>query len=286
MSKIWLVTGSSRGLGRNIVEAALAAGDSVLATCRVPAQLDDLVERHGARIRAMALEVTDADAAQAAVQMAVTTFGRLDVLVNNAGYGHIAAFEQLDAADFRAQIDTNFYGVVNLTRAALPFMRRQKSGHILQVSSLGGRIGNAGLSAYQAAKWAVGGLTEALRQELDPIGIKITALEPGGIRTGWGRTAAAQMPDVLPDYAPSVGALAALIAPYIGKENSDPARIAAIVLALAYHPNPPTHLLLGSDAVQYCAAAAAARGASAATWQAVSVSADFDATGTAALPPA
>jgi len=284
MSKIWLVTGSSRGLGRHIVTTALAAGDSVVATCRDPHQLADLVARHGERIRVTALDVTDAAAARAAVQLAVDTYGRLDVLVNNAGYGHIAAFEQVDDAAFRAQIDTNFYGVVNVTRAALPVMRRQRSGHILQVSSLGGRIGNAGLSAYQAAKWAVGGLTEVLRQELDPIGIKITTLEPGGIRTDWGQMAASQMPDVLPEYAASVGALAALIGPYIGHENSDPARIAAIVLALTRHANPPVHLLLGSDAMHYCAAADAERSASAATWSAVSASADFGATDMAPLP--
>ena len=207
MPKTWLITGSARGLGRSITEAALAAGHNVVATARDPGRLADLQGRYPDTLLSFALDVTDAAAAKAAVDFTVEAFGRLDVLVNNAGFGHIAPFEQTREADFRAQIDTNFYGVVNLTRAALPVMRHQRSGHIINVSSVGGRISMPGLSAYQAAKWAVGGFTEVLAKEAAPFGVKLVSLEPGGMRTDWGEIARGNAPALLPDYEPSVGAV-------------------------------------------------------------------------------
>lgn len=275
MSKVWLVTGSARGLGRHIVDTALEAGERVLATARDPQRLDDLVARYGDRVKTAALDVTDPAAARAAVQTAVDAFGRIDVLVNNAGFGHISPFEQSPEDDFRAQIDTNFYGVVNVTRAVLPVMRAQKSGHILHVSSVGGRIGNPGLAAYQSAKWAVGGFTEVLRQELAPIGIYVTALEPGGMATDWGTEAGSQIPPLLPEYEPSIGALLQLFAEHIGKERSDPARVAQVVLQLTRHDAPPAHLLLGSDALQFSNAADTARAAEGEHWRDVTLSTDF-----------
>ncbi len=275
MSKVWLVTGSARGLGRHIVETALEAGERVLATARDPQRLDDLVARYGDRVKTAALDVADPAAARAAVQTAVDAFGRIDVLVNNAGFGHISPFEQSPEDDFRAQIDTNFYGVVNVTRAVLPVMRAQKSGHILHVSSVGGRIGNPGLAAYQSAKWAVGGFTEVLRQELAPIGIHMTALEPGGMATDWGTEAGSQIPPLLPDYEPSIGALLQLFAEHIGNERSDPARVAQVVLQLTRHDAPPAHLLLGSDALQFSNAADTARAAEGEHWRDVTLSTDF-----------
>jgi NAD(P)-dependent dehydrogenase (short-subunit alcohol dehydrogenase family) len=282
MSNVWLITGSSRGLGRAIAEAVLAAGDHLVATARDPETLADLAARYPATLRTAPLDVTDPAAAQAAVALALDAFGRLDVLVNNAGYGHIAPFEQMDPEAFRAQMDTNFYGVVNLTRAALPAMRRQGSGHILQISSVGGRIGNPGLSAYQSAKWAVGGFTEVLAQELAPLGIRVTTLEPGGMRTNWGFTAKGAVPELLPGYQPSVGALLTLLEGIVGQENSDPAKVAAVVLQLARHPNPPVHLLLGSDALHYAGLVEADRDAAAERWGAVSRAVDM--TAPAALP--
>lgn len=277
MAKVWLVTGSARGLGRKIVEAALAAGERVVATARDPRQLSDLIERFGDRVRAVALDVTDSAAAHAAVQAAVDAFGRLDVVVNNAGFGHIAPFEQASEDDFRAQIDTNFYGVVNVTRAALPVLRQQRSGHIIQISSVGGRVGIPGLAAYQSAKWAVGGFTEVLSQELAPLGIKVTALEPGGMKTEWGVEAKGAAPALLADYAPSVGAIVEMLGQYVGKETGDPAKVAQVVLKLAYHAQPPVHLLLGSDALHYAGEADKARAASGEAWQAVSRATDFTA---------
>src|SRR6266700_4133386 len=206
MSKVWLVTGSASGLGRNIAEAVLAAGDRLVATARDPRRLEDLVQKYGDQVRTAALDVTDESAAQAAVQAAAATFGRLDVVVNNAGYGDIAPFEQLSSERFKAVVDTNFYGVVNVTRAALPIMRKQKSGCILQISSVGGRLARPGSTPYHAAKWAVGGFTESLAQEVAPFGVRVCALEPGGMRTNWGNRANQNTPALLPDYEPSVGA--------------------------------------------------------------------------------
>ncbi|QGQ97649.1 SDR family NAD(P)-dependent oxidoreductase [Paenibacillus psychroresistens] len=162
MSKVWLVTGSANGLGRNITEAALTKGDRVVATARKPEQLADLVNIYGDQIRVVPLDVTDENAAKSAVNAAIDAFGQLDILVNNAGYGDIRPFEETSAEDYKKLMDTNFYGVVYLTRAALPIMRKQRSGHIIQISSVGGRFATAGGTAYNAAKWAVGGFTEAL----------------------------------------------------------------------------------------------------------------------------
>ncbi len=203
MSKVWLVTGSASGLGRSIAEAVLASGDRLVATARDPRRLEDLVEKYGDHVRTAPLDVADEAAAYAAVHVAVDAFGRLDVLVNNAGYGDVAPFEQLSSERFKAVVNTNFYGVVNVTRAALPIMRKQKSGYILQISSVGGRLGLPGSTPYHAAKWAVGGFTESLAQEVAPFGVKVCALEPGGMRTNWGARAHKDIPELLPEYEPS-----------------------------------------------------------------------------------
>ncbi|HSZ56321.1 MAG TPA: oxidoreductase [Tepidisphaeraceae bacterium] len=279
MSKVWLITGAGRGLGRSVAEAVLAAGERLVATARDPSGLAELQERHSGQMRTAVLDVTDAGAARAAVRTAVDQFGRLDVLVNNAGFGHVAPFEQMPEDDFRSQIDTNFFGVVNLTRAALPIMRRQRSGHIINVSSVGGRIGVPGLSAYQTAKWAVGGFTEVLAQEVAPFGVRVVSLEPGGMRTGWAEIARGHMPELLPDYQPSVGAVQEMLAGLIGNEAGDPEKVAQIILGLAAHENPPAHLLLGSDALHYFGQADAARNADAQRWRNVSLSTDVKASG-------
>jgi NAD(P)-dependent dehydrogenase (short-subunit alcohol dehydrogenase family) len=279
MSKVWLVTGSASGLGRNIAEAVLASGDRLVATARDPHRLEDLVKKYGDQVRTAALDVADEDAARAAVRVAVGAFGRLDVVVNNAGYGDVAPFEQLGSERFKAVVDTNFYGVVNVTRAALPIMRKQKSGCILQISSVGGRLALPGSTAYHAAKWAVGGFTESLAQEVAPFGVKVCALEPGGMRTNWGARAHQDMPDLLPDYEPSVGAVVKALHSLWGQENSDPAKVAQVILRLADSDHLPAHLLIGSDAVRYAGEAEAARTADAERWREMSVSTDVNATG-------
>ena len=276
MTKVWLVTGSAGGLGRNIAEAVLASGDRLVATARDPRRLEDLVKKYGDQVRTAVLDVADEDAARAAVQVAMDAFGRLDVVVNNAGYGDVAPFEQLSSERFKAVVDTNFYGVVYVTRAALPIMRKQKSGCILQISSLGGRLALPGSAPYHAAKWAVGGFSESLAQEVAPFGVKVCALEPGGMRTNWGVRAHQDVPELLPDYEPSVGAIVKALHSLWGQENSDPSKVAQIILRLADNDHLPAHLLLGSDAVKYAAQAEAARTADAERWREISVSADFD----------
>jgi len=205
MSKVWLITGSGNGLGRDIVEAALAAGDSVVAGARRTEELAPLVAQYGERVKPVRLEVRDEAAAKAAVQLAVNAFGRLDVLVNNAGYGRFAPFEQMSAEDFQAIVDTCFCGVVYTTRAAVPMMRIQKGGHIFQVSSVGGRHAVPGNTPYHAAKWAVGGFSDSLAIEVAAFGVKVCTLEPGGIRTNWARRAVQDAPDLLPEYEATVG---------------------------------------------------------------------------------
>src|SRR6266516_65475 len=278
-SNVWLVTGSGSGLGRNIAEAVLTAGHRLVATARDPRRLEDLVNKYGDQIRTATLDVTDEKAAQASVQMAVDVFGHLDVVVNNAGYGDIAPFEQLSSERFKALMDTNFFGVVNVTRAALPIMRKQKSGCILQISSVGGRLARPGSAGYHAAKWAVGGFTESLAQEVAPFGVRVCALEPGGMRTNWGARANEKTPDLLPDYEPSVGAVIKALESYWGNEISDPVKVAQLILGLAASDHLPAHLLIGSDAVEFAGQAEATRAAEAERWREFSVSTDVNASG-------
>jgi NAD(P)-dependent dehydrogenase (short-subunit alcohol dehydrogenase family) len=279
LAKVWLVTGSASGLGRNIAEAVLASGDRLVATARDPRRLEDLVKKYGNQIRTAPLDVADEKAAQASVQVAVDAFGRLDVVVNNAGYGDIAPFEQLSSERFKALMDTNFYGVVNVTRAALSTMRKQKSGCILQISSVGGRLARPGSAGYHAAKWAVGGFTESIAQEVAPFGVKVCALEPGGMRTNWGVRANKETPILLPEYEPSVGAVVKALESYWGNEISDPAKVAQLILRLAASDQLPAHLLIGSDAVQFAGQAEATRASEAERWREVSVSTDVNAAG-------
>jgi NAD(P)-dependent dehydrogenase (short-subunit alcohol dehydrogenase family) len=179
-------------------------------------------------------------------------------------------------------VDTNFYRVVHVTRAAIPIMRKQKSGCILQISSVGGRLALPGGAAYHAAKWAVGGFTESLSKEVAPFGVKVCALEPGGMRTNWGARAHQDVPDLLPDYEPSVGAIVQALHSLWGQEKSDPVRVAQVILRLAASDRLPAHLLIGSDAVQYAAEAETARDAEAREWREINVSTDAGAT--VALP--
>jgi NAD(P)-dependent dehydrogenase (short-subunit alcohol dehydrogenase family) len=276
MPQVFFVTGSSRGLGRRIVEAALAAGHSVVATARRPEALADLSDRYGERILAVALDVTDPSGAAAAVSDGVERFGRLDVVVNNAGYANVAAVEDITLQDFREQIEANLFGVVNVTKAALPVLREQGSGHIIQISSIGGRLATPGLSAYQAAKWAVGGFSEVLAREVGPLGIKVTVLEPGGMQTDWSGSSM-RIPPVSEPYEPTVGAMARL------HESDDialgdPVKVARVVLEVAGMDEPPLRLILGSEAYAYATATAAARARaeSDARWRDLSVSTDRD----------
>jgi len=274
--KTWLITGSGNGLGRNIAEAALKAGDNVVAGARRTEELAPLVAQYGERVKPVTLEVRDEAAAKAAVQLTVDTFGRLDVLVNNAGYGLIAPFEQISAQHFQAVVDTCFYGVVYTTRAAIPIMRKQKSGHIFQVSSVGGRIAYAGNTPYHAAKWAVGGFSDALAMEVAPFGVKVCTLEPGGIRTNWARRAGQNAPDLLPDYEASVGSMLKLLRSLEGRSEGDPRKIADLIVQLANSDEVPLRLILGVDAEKRVHQAEAARASEAEKWRHLTLSTVFE----------
>src|SRR6202142_255597 len=276
MAKVWLITGSGNGLGRDIAEAALAAGDSVVAGARRTEELALLVAQYGDRVKPVTLEVRDEAAAKAAVQFAVDTFGRLDVLINNAGYGKIAPFEQMNAEDFQAIVDTCFYGVVYTTRGALQVMRNQKNGHIFQVSSVGGRLAVAGNTPYHAAKWAVGGFSDALAMEVAPFGVKVCTLEPGGIRTNWARRAGQNAPDLLPDYEASVGSMLTLLRSLEGRSEGDPWKIADVIVQLANSDEVPVRLILGVDAEMRVQQAEAARASEAEKWRHFTISTVFE----------
>jgi NAD(P)-dependent dehydrogenase (short-subunit alcohol dehydrogenase family) len=274
MSKVWLVTGSSRGLGRDLAKAVLAAGDRLVATARDPEQLRDIVAAAPDRAIAVKLDVTRADDAREAVKAAVAKFGRIDVLVNNAGYANVSSIEDVAEDDFRTQMETNFFGVFHVTRAALPVLREQKSGHVIQIASIGGRMGSAGLGAYQSAKWAVEGFSEVLDKEVRPLGIKVTVVEPGGFRTDWAGSSM-RIDELTPAYRETVGAFSEYRRQHDGQQQGDPAKGAKAILELANLPAPPLHLLLGTDALFLAGQITAGRAAEDDRWKALSASTDF-----------
>lgn len=274
MVQRWLITGSSRGVGRALSEAVLHAGHRLVATAREPAQLAALAERHGDAVRTIALDVTDPIAAKAAVRVAVESFGGLDVLVNNAGYGNVNSVEDTELGDFRREIETNLFGTIIVTKAAIPVMREQRSGHIIQFSSVGGRVGAPGRAAYSAAKWGVEGFSEVLAQEMALIGVTVTVVEPGGLRTDFAGSSTV-LNEGRPEYDEVVGAAARLQRAYDGRQPGDPARAAQVILALAAMEQPPFRLPLGSDAVKRIEQADRGRLAELTRWRAMSESTDF-----------
>ena len=274
-TKVWLITGSTRGLGRALAEAVLVAGHKVVATGRDPGQLKDLVTRYGDRARAVTLDVTSERAVIGAVAEAIKAFGRLDVVANNAGYGDLCPIEDMSMAEFRAQMETNLFGVVHVTKAALPFMREQGSGHILQFSSVGGRIGPIGRAAYAAAKWGVEGFSEVLSREVGPLGVKVTLIEPGGFRTDFAGSSTA-IREGRPEYDATVGKIARFQRDFNGKQPGDPAKAAAAVLRITSIDNPPLRLILGSDAFQAIEQNDLAKLNPDREWKELSISTDFD----------
>lgn len=271
---VWFVTGASRGLGRSIADAVVAAGHPLVATARDPRTLADLVDAHPGRVLALALDVTDDTAVDEAVATALSTFGHIDVVVNNAGYADLGSVEDTSMESFRRQIDTNLMGVIAVTKAVLPGMRERGSGRIIQISSVGGRAATPGLSAYQAAKWAVGGFTSVLAQEIAPLGLFATAIEPGGMRTDWAGSSMTLAP-VTSGYEATVGAMSALHeSTSIGA--GDPDKVAQLVLTVAALEAPPVRLLAGSDAVTVAAFMAARLSESDEQWRDLSRSTDAD----------
>jgi NAD(P)-dependent dehydrogenase (short-subunit alcohol dehydrogenase family) len=273
MAKIWFITGSSRGLGRSLTEAVLAKGDQVAATARNPEQLKDLVEKYPGQIYPLQLDVTQYEQIGKAVADTIARFGRIDVLVNNAGFGIAGAAEAFTEEHVRSQLATNLYAPIEITRAVLPYMRKQRSGRILQISSVGGRVGNAGLTIYQAAKFGLGGFTEALAKEVAPLGIYVTSVEPGGFRTDWAGASMSFAPAV-EGYETTVDKRTEFLRSGQFIPVGDPDKAAKAMIDLVQHPEPPVHLVLGSEAAGILQKADADRKAEFEKWLPVTLSTD------------
>lgn len=282
IAQTWFITGSSRGFGRSLAIAALEAGDQVIATARKPDQLDELVRQYGDRVLPVALDVTDRAEASAAIEAGVARFGRIDVVVNNAGYANVAPVETMSEDDFRGQFNTNFWGVYNVSLAALPVLKAQGAGTIVQFSSIGGRVGRTpGLGSYQAAKFAVDGFTRVLEAETGPLGIRYLVVEPAGFNTDWAGSSM-QIHDVPAEYEQTVGAMARLF----GNTTfpGDPKRAGEVLVRVVKAPNSPSHLPLGAGAVEMAQAYSHSQIEETDKWAAVSRSADADQHYPAELP--
>jgi len=278
MTRTWLITGCSRGLGRALGEAVLASGDRLAATARDPVALTDLIAIAGDRALALPLDVTDEAAANEAVCAAVDRFGGLDIVVNNAGYGNVAPIEDTSLEDFRAQIETNLFGVIIMTKAVIPLFRQQRRGHFFQMSSIGGRVGATGRAPYSAAKFGVEGFSEVLATEMAPLGVRVTIVEPGGFRTDFAG-ASTRIAAGNPAYAETVGKTAAMQRDYNGKQPGDPARAAQAIIAASLAKDPPLRLVLGRDAYARAERTDEARLAELRAWRETSLSTDFPAGG-------
>jgi NAD(P)-dependent dehydrogenase (short-subunit alcohol dehydrogenase family) len=275
MTKVWFITGSSRGLGRSLTEAVLANGGKVAATARNPQQLNDLVKKYPGQVYPIQLDVTDKAQVNSAVESAIKHFGRIDVLVNNAGFGITGAAEAFTDEQVRSQLETNLYAPIEVTRAVLPYMRKQRSGRILQISSVGGRLGTPGVSIYQAAKFGLSGFSESLAREVAPLGIHVTSIEPGGFRTDWAGNSMSYAP-VIEGYETTAGWMADLLRGDQFIPMGDPDKAANVIIELTEHPEPPIHLILGSDAAGMVKQNEAFKMAEFEKWLPVSVSTDHD----------
>jgi len=275
MTRVWLITGAGRGLGQVFTEAAVGAGDSVIVTARTRESLEGLVSAHGSAVFPLMLDVKDRSAVIDAVAAGVEHFGRIDVLVNNAGYGLAGAVEELDEARIRAQFEVNFFGLLWCTQAVLPYMRAQRRGHIFQLSSLGGVIALSNLGGYNASKWAVEAMSDSLSQEVGSFGVKVTIVEPGPFRSDWNGTSMdradpmSAYDDVLAERRDTLSGEHAFTQP------GDPARAAQALLAVLNSEHPPLRLLLGRRAAELAPEVYRQRLAEWAEWDLVARGADF-----------
>jgi NAD(P)-dependent dehydrogenase (short-subunit alcohol dehydrogenase family) len=274
--KVWLITGSSTGLGRALAQAVLECGYRLVATARKPEQLQDLSDRYPGQVKAIALDVTDPQLIQQAVEAALNAYDRIDVLVNNAGYGMVGAIEEVSDAEIRRQFDTNLFGAINVTRAILPILREQRSGHILNISSANGIISFAGLGVYSATKFALEAISEALAQEVKPLGIKVTVIEPGSIRTNFSGRAISTVADPIADYADTSGKTIQRLQERDGKQPNDPAKVAAAMIQVAESDNPPLRIALGADSVHVITQKLESMKAELEKWKDVSMTTAFE----------
>lgn len=249
-SPVWFITGCSTGLGRALAERVLQRGYRCVVTARNPAQIEDVAAGFPDTALALALDVTDRAQVNEVVSKAQAAFGSIDVLVNNAGYGYLAAVEEGDEAEVRAMFETNFFGLVAVTRSILPLMRARGRGHVINLSSVGGLVGNPASGYYNASKFAVEGLSQALAKEVDPLGIRVTLIEPGPFRTDFQGRSIKVVQHPLDAYANTAGARRAQLKQNIGKQAGDPVRAADAIIMVAQSPNPPLHLVLGKNAYE------------------------------------
>ncbi len=246
---VWFITGASNGLGFEIAKHVLGLGYRVVLTARNPAQLAGLVNQFKEQALALKVDVTDRSTIRSAIAETLSTFGQIDVLVNNAGYGYLAAIEEGDEEGVRSQFDTNLFGLIDVTKEALPAMRARRSGHIVNVSSLGGLMAFAATGYYHATKFAVEAVSESLAQEVAPLGIKVTIVEPGAFRTNWAGSSMAESPIVIDDYAETAGKRRISTKAVSGNQPGDPARAAAAIQMAVESKAPPLRLLLGGSAL-------------------------------------
>jgi NAD(P)-dependent dehydrogenase (short-subunit alcohol dehydrogenase family) len=244
-SRVWFITGASTGLGRKLAEAVLAKGDRVVATARKEESVATLERQNPGRARAVRLDVTDLAQVKASVQAAIDAFGRIDVLVNNAGYGLLGTVEEVSGAQIRQQFETNLFGLLNVTRAVLPLLREQKSGHILNITSVGGQVSFPTLGMYHGTKYAIEGISESLAKEVAGFGIKVTIVEPGSFKTDFVTRSLARA-ETIPAYRP---VYEALIQAFEGNIAGDPARAAEAMIKVVEADEPPLRLALGADAL-------------------------------------
>jgi NAD(P)-dependent dehydrogenase (short-subunit alcohol dehydrogenase family) len=273
--KVWLITGCSKGLGRSLAEAVIEQGYRAVVTARDPDTLNALIELAPERVQALALDVNSEVQIQDAVSRTITRFGRIDVLVNNAGYGLAGAVEEVSDAEAREQMETNVFAVLKLTRAVLPHMRAQKSGHILNVSSAAGFVATPGLGIYNASKFALEGFSEALAQEAAHLGIKVTLIEPGPFRTDWAGPSLATPHKMIGDYADTAHKTIQTLNGYSGKQPGDPQKAARAMILVVESVNPPMRLPLGEMAVGRIRQKLAAMTAELDTWEIVSLDTSF-----------
>lgn len=275
MKKVWFITGSSSGLGRHLTEAVLQQGDIVVATARNPEKNQDLKSKYGDQILSLALDVTNRPQMEQVIKESIERLGRIDVLVNNAGFGITGAAEAFSQEQVRSQYEANLLGPVELCRAVLPYMRAQRSGRILNISSIGGRITSIGLSIYQSAKFGLSGFSEALAKEVAPLGIKVTAIEPGGIQTNWAGSSM-RFAAAVEGYESTVDTRVEAFKNGGFVPKSDPVKVAQVIIDMAENPEPPVHLVLGSDAVAVFNQENAAREAEYKQWLSVTLSTDAE----------
>ena len=278
MSKTWFITGASRGLGVDIAKAALRAGDRVVATGRQRAQVADSLGPDSDRLLTLELDVSDTAQAPGAVAQAVARFGGIDVLVNNAGYGHLGYFEETSDDDIASQFDTNVFGLLAVTRAVLPVMRAARRGHVFNLSSLAGLRGSELGSLYCASKWAVEGFSESIALELAPFGIHVTIIEPGPFRTDFLAPASIRFAaKAIPDYEDRRNAQRATFEQRNGKQPGDPVKLADAMVVLANDPSPPMRFTAGAMAVNMWADKLATMQAELDKWRATGLATDFPA---------